>query len=333
MALRLNWGIIGTADIGRGQVAPAIQGSQYGRVAAIASRDEKKARTYAKEIGIEKVYGDYAALLADDDIDAVYIPLPNSLHAEWIERSAEARKAILCEKPLATNAADAACAIEVCKRHDVRLMEGFMYRFHPQTHRVQEVIESGEIGEVREVHAHLSVNIRRDADRSNIRFQPELGGGALLDMGCYSVSIARMCFASEPQRVTGLTRIDDALGVDVSVAAILEFREGVAFVGGSFEADGNGSYKIVGSQGSIEVPRGIIPGLGSRAGEGLVIVCDQDSNRREEVIAPINQYRLMVDAFAEAILKGKPSPMSPQESLNNMKVLDSIASGQHLSAP
>ncbi len=333
MTSKLNFGILGTAAIGRGQVAPAIQQSRYGRVAAIASRDQNRAQGYAAEVGVDKVYGDYSALLADRDIDAVYIPLPNSLHSEWIERSAEAGKAILCEKPLATNAADAAHAIEVCERQGVRLMEGFMYRFHPQTRRVQEVIRSGEIGEVREVHAHLSVNIRRDAEPTNIRFQPELGGGALLDMGCYSVSIARMCFASEPERVTGLLRVDDTFGVDMSIAAILEFRGGIAFVGGSFEADGNGAYKIVGSQGSIEVPRGIIPGLDTRAGEGLVIVCDRDSNRREEVFEPVNQYRLMVDAFAEAVLKDEASPLSSEESLNNMRVLDAIASEQRLSIP
>ena len=333
MTSKLNFGILGTAAIGRGQVAPAIQQSRYGRVAAIASRDQNRAQGYAAEVGVDKVYGDYSALLADRDIDAVYIPLPNSLHSEWIERSAEAGKAILCEKPLATNAADAAHAIEVCERQGVRLMEGFMYRFHPQTRRVQEVIRSGEIGEVREVHAHLSVNIRRDAEPTNIRFQPELGGGALLDMGCYSVSIARMCFASEPERVTGLLRVDDTFGVDMSIAAILEFRGGIAFVGGSFEADGNGAYKIVGSQGSIEVPRGIIPGLDTRAGEGLVIVCDRDSNRREEVFEPVNQYRLMVDAFAEAVLKDEASPLSSEESFNNMRVLDSIASEQRLSIP
>ena len=333
MTSKLNFGILGTAAIGRGQVAPAIQQSRYGRVAAIASRDQNRAQGYAAEVGVDKVYGDYSALLADRDIDAVYIPLPNSLHSEWIERSAEAGKAILCEKPLATNAADAAHAIEVCERQGVRLMEGFMYRFHPQTRRVQEVIRSGEIGEVREVHAHLSVNIRRDAEPTNIRFQPELGGGALLDMGCYSVSIARMCFASEPERVTGLLRVDDTFGVDMSIAAILEFRGGIAFVGGSFEADGNGAYKIVGSQGSIEVPRGIIPGLDTRAGEGLVIVCDRDSNRREEVFEPVNQYRLMVDAFAEAVLKDEASPLSSEESYSNMRVLDSIASEQRLSIP
>ena len=333
MVRRLNWGIVGTAGIGRGQVAPAIQGSQHGRVAAIASRDEDRARRYAAELDIGKVYGEYGALLADDDIDAVYIPLPNSLHSEWIERSAEAGKAILCEKPLATSAAEAAHAIEVCERRNIHLMEGFMYRFHPQTLRVQEVIKSGEIGEVREVHAHLSVNIRRDADATNIRFQPELGGGALLDMGCYSVSIARMCFASEPERVTGLLRTDNTFGVDMSVAALLEFEAGVALVGGSFEADGNGSYKIVGTLGSIEVPRGIIPGLDTRAGEGLVIVCDKDSNRREEVFEPVNQYRLMIDAFCEAVLKGEAVPLPPWESLNNMKVLDAISSGRHLSIP
>ena len=332
MTAKLKWGIVGTAAIGRGQVAPAIQESKLGRLAAIASRDWNKARDFAGELGIDRVYGDYNSLLADSDIDAVYIPLPNSLHAEWIERCAEAGKAVLCEKPLATNAQDAARAIEFCERRNVLLMEGFMYRFHPQTQRVQELISAGEIGEVREVHAHLSVNVRKYADMTNIRFQPELGGGALLDMGCYVVSIARMCFGSEPKHVIGLLRDDEESGVDMSVASLLEFHHGIALVGGSFEADGNGSYKIVGSQGSIEVPRGIIPGLDTRAGEGLVIVCDRNSNRREEVFEPVNQYRLMIDAFSKAVLNDEESPLSPQDSLNNMKVLDLIASERRSTA-
>jgi D-xylose 1-dehydrogenase (NADP+, D-xylono-1,5-lactone-forming) len=153
-----------------------------------------KARSVARKLGIGRVAGSYEALLEDPDIDAVYIPLPNTLHAEWTIRAAGAGKAVLCEKPLATSANDASRQIEACAQRGVSLMEGFMYRFHPQTRRVQQLMASGVIGRVCHVHAHLSVNVMRTLDPSNIRYRDGLGGGALFDMGCYAVNIARMAW-------------------------------------------------------------------------------------------------------------------------------------------
>jgi D-xylose 1-dehydrogenase (NADP+, D-xylono-1,5-lactone-forming) len=325
MPQQLRWGVMSTADIGRLQVIPAIQQSTWGSVEVLASRDLEKARNVARELGIGRVAGSYEALLEDPEVDAVYIPLPNTLHAEWTIRAAAAGKAVLCEKPLATSASDAARQIEACAKHGVSLMEAFMYRFHPQTRRVQELIASGVIGQVREVRAHLSVNIMRALDTANIRYDSRLGGGALLDMGCYSVSIARMAFGSEPQRVLGRMQIEPRMGVDVSTAGILEFPQGVALISCSFATDGGDTYTVVGTDGYIELPRGIIPGYGTRAAEGLVIVVDPDGNRREERIAPANQYRLMADAFAESVLNRRPVPLPPEDGLNNMKVLDALA--------
>jgi D-xylose 1-dehydrogenase (NADP+, D-xylono-1,5-lactone-forming) len=325
MARRLRWGVMGTANIAQIAVIPAIHQSTLGAVEALASRDIEKARSVARSLGIGRVVGSYEALLEDADVEAVYIPLPNALHAEWTIRAAAGGKAVLCEKPLATSTDDAKRQIEACAERGVSLMEGFMYRFHPQTRRVQQLIASGVIGRVRHVHAHLSVNIMRTLDPSNIRYRDRLGGGVLFDMGCYAVNIARMAFGGEPERVVGQMRVDPTLGVDTSAACILEFAEDMATVSCSFAADGQGTYTIVGTEGSMEVPRGIIPGLGTRAAEGLVVVVDPDGNRREEWFEPVNQYTNMVDAFSEAVLNKRPVPLPPEDGLNNIKVLEAIA--------
>lgn len=324
MPRRLRWGVMSTANIAQIALIPAIQQSALGAVEVLASRDIEKARRVASSLGIGRVVGSYEAILEDPDVDAVYIPLPNSMHVEWTVRAAAAGKSVLCEKPLATSSDGARKTIEVCTKHGVSLMEGFMYRFHPQTRRVQQLVASGTIGRVREVHAHLSVNILRGADRSNIRYRDSLGGGALLDMGCYTVNISRMIFGGEPRSVVGRMRDDTGLGVDTSTAGILEFAEGFATIGCSFAADGQGSYKIVGTEGVIEAPRGIIPGLGTRAAEGLIVVIDPDGNRREELFEPANQYKNMVDAFAEAVLENRPVPLPPEDGLNNIKVLEAL---------
>ena len=325
MTQRLRWGVMSTANIAQIALIPAIKQSTFGALEVVASRDIEKARSVAGSFGIDRVVGSYEALLEDPNIDAVYIPLPNSLHAEWTIRAAEAGKAVLCEKPLGLSTEEVTRQIEACTKYNVSLMEGFMYRFHPQTRRVQELLATRAIGEVRHVHAHLSVNIMRTLDESNIRYRDSLGGGALLDMGCYTVNIARMIFGGEPKRLFGRLDVDLALGVDTSAAGILEFAEGIATISCSFGADGQGSYRIVGTDGTIEAPRGIIPGLGTRAPEGLVVVIDADGNRREEIFAPVNQYSKMVDAFSEAVLNKRSVPLPPEDSLNNIKVLEALS--------
>jgi len=324
MPKRLRWGVISTANIGQIALIPAIQQSALGRVEVLASRDIEKAQRVASSFGIGRVAGSYEALLEDQYVDAVYIPLPNSMHVEWTVRAAAAGKSVLCEKPLATSADGVREQIEACKKHGVSLMEAFMYRFHPQTRRVQQLIASGAIGQVREVRVHLSVNIIRTLDKSNIRYRDSLGGGALLDMGCYTVNISRMIFGGEPRSVVGRMRDDAGLGVDMTTVGILEFAEGFATISCSFSADGQGSYTIVGTEGVIEVPRGIIPGLGTRAAEGLIVVIDSDGNRREELLEPANQYMKMADAFAEAVLEKRPVPLPPEDSLNNVLVMEAL---------
>jgi len=321
----VRWGVLGAAAIARYAVVPALQASTSGRVVAIASRDVRRARAFADDFGIDRVFDSYDALLAERRIDAVYIPLPNALHARWAIRAAEAGKAVLCEKPLATNAADAQAIVEACALHKVPLMEGFMYRFHPQNRRVRDLVDEGVIGEIREVRSHLSVRILHPASSANVRFERDLGGGALMDMGCYTVDVARMTLGGLPEFVVAAADFDERLKVDVSLAGILAFSGGrFGTVSCSFLAGGEDSYVLIGTRGTIEVPRAFIPGYGKRAGEGLVIIVDENGNRREERFAPVDQYRLMVDAFSSPVLTGEPPPYRASDSVDTMRILDAL---------
>jgi len=326
MSRLLRWGVLGAAGIARGEVISAIQGSANGRVLALASRSSERARELAEAHGIDRLYATYDSLLADPDVEAVYIPLPNSMHAAWTIRAAEAGKAILCEKPLALTEKEATLMVEACVRRRMPLMEGFMYRFHPQNRRVRELIGQGVIGSPREVRAHLSVAIMNSVDPSNVRLNPQLGGGALLDMGCYTVNLVRALLGAEPKRVLAWSDIDAGYRVDVTTAGLLVFPGGkLASVSCSFLAGGQGRYSVIGTEGTIEVPRAVIPGLGTRVAEGLVVIADSDGRRREENFPAVNQYRIMAEEFASSVLTGRPVPYPPEDSLRNMRALDAMA--------
>lgn len=326
MAEKLRWGILGASAIARNAVAPAIRNSRNNVLAAIASRDAARGNAFALQLGIPRTLSSYEALIADPSIDAIYNPLPNSLHAEWSRRAADAGKAVLCEKPLTVTAPEATQLVDDCRKLGRPLMEAFMYRFHPQHVRVRELIAAGAIGEVVEVRAHLSGDQYNPLDPANVRFDPNLGGGALLDMGCYGISICRMIFDEAPASVTGWWRKDDRFGVDATCAGVLEFSGGrIGLISASFAASGSGFYTIIGRNGTIEVPRGIIPGQGKRVPETLIVVSDPLGHRREEHLPAIDQYQLMVEAFADAVLAGRPVPLSNEDSLANMRVLDAFA--------
>ena len=324
MVHKVGWGVLGAAGIAVGMVIPAIQQSRRGRVVALGSRDPGKAKAAAQSLDIDRVHASYEAVLADPNVEAVYIPLPNSLHVEWIVKASAAGKHVLCEKPSALTGAEPASAVAECARRGVKLMEGFMYRFHPQTRKVQELLASGVIGEIREARVHLSVNFIDAADPRNVRFQPALGGGALLDMGCYTVNAARMIFNAEPRRGIARLGIDSRYHVDRNAHGVLEFDHGVAMISSGFDTQGLGHYSIIGTKGMIEVPRGFIPGYGTFAAEAMIVVIDGDGNRREEHMAPVNQYGLMADAFCEAIADGKEPFLPPSDSIHNMEVIGAL---------
>src|SRR3954447_13087611 len=184
----VRWGVLSTANIGRRAVLPAIQRSRNGELVAVASRDADKARAFAADLGIPRAYASYEQLLADPEIEAVYIPLPNSMHREWTIKAAQAGKHILCEKPLGLNAAECAEMDAAARQNGVLLMEAFMYRFHPQTERVIQLIRQGAIGHPRLIHAAFTFRLSNPA---NIRLQSDLGGGSLMDVGCYCVNVSR----------------------------------------------------------------------------------------------------------------------------------------------
>jgi predicted dehydrogenase len=256
----------------------------------------------------------------------VYNPLPNSLHSEWSRRAAEAGKAVLCEKPLALDAGEAELLVRDCEAAGRPLMEAFMYRFHPQHRRVREIIDSGVIGDVVEVRAHLSVDLMNPPDPANVRFKPELGGGSLLDMGCYGISICRMIFGETPTAVRAWWHLDPTFAIDVSAAGVLEFSRGrVGLVSCSFVGGGQGFYTVIGRGGTIEVPRAIIPGQGDRIAETLIVISDRRGAREIEEIPAVDQYQLMVEAFAQSVIDGDPVPLSNDDTIANMRVIDAFA--------
>ena len=254
----LRWGIISTADIGRKKVVPAIQRAARTRVVAVASRDVDKGNEYAAALSIPTVYGTYEELLADRNVDAVYIPLPNHLHAEFAMAAARAKKHVLCEKPLAMNAAEAARMVAVAEQEGVLLAEAFMYRLHPSWQKVRELVATGKIGRLSAVQSWFGYY---NDDPANIRNIFEAGGGALYDVGCYCVSLSRMLFDGEPHRVVASVVRDPETGVDVLTSGILEFDSGVASFTCSTRTETDQRVHIYGTTGriSIGIPFNIPP--------------------------------------------------------------------------
>ena len=244
----LRIGILGAANIAR-QFTSGVAPSKTVAVTAVASRDLAKAEAFARECGIDRALGSYEALLADPDIDAVYNPLPNTLHAAWSIRAAEAGKHVLCEKPLATTAADARAMFAAARHHRVHLVEGYPYLAQPQTLKLRELIAAGTIGEIRLVRATFGVPF---SDTGNIRLKPDLGGGALLDAGSYPLSLVRVIAGERPRRVSAVAQWT-ATGVDQTLLATLEFASGtLAQISCSFATAYHRHAHIVGDQGSVE---------------------------------------------------------------------------------
>jgi predicted dehydrogenase len=314
---KVRWGIISTANIGRAAVIPAIRASRNGEVVAVASRDESRAKAFAEKLSIPRVYGSYEALLAAQDIDAVYIPLPNSMHREWTIRAAEAGKHILCEKPLALNAEECAEMAEAARKHKVLLMEAFMYRFHQRTMRVIELVRAGALGELRFIHAAFTFSLNNYA---NIRFQPELGGGALMDVGSYCVNIIRTASGAEPVEAQAVARWAST-GVDELMVGTLRFADGlVAQFDCSITLDRREEYQVCGTEATIDVPKAFLPGAGD------VSFCEH-RGRKEDVthnLHGVDEYQEMVEHFAAGVLEGKPLRYPPAEAEANMRVIDAL---------
>jgi len=319
----LRWGILSTADIARKKVIPGLLKADRCEVVAIASRDAAQARRVADSLGIPTAHGSYEALLADPGVDAVYIPLPNHLHAEWTIAAARAGKHVLCEKPLALTATDAERMVEVCSTEGVRLMEAFMYRHHPSWVALTEIVASGRIGRLRAIQSWFSYY---NDDPTNIRNKLEAGGGALFDIGCYSVNLSRMLFGGEPTGVRASVLRDPATGVDTLTSAILEFEDGVATFTCSTRVETDQRVHVYGSDGrvSIGIPFNIPPDRPTQVyvtAGGDPPVAPATETLTFETADP---YTVEAERFAAAILDDLPTPTPPEDAVANLRVIERI---------
>ncbi|MGA8206780.1 MAG: Gfo/Idh/MocA family oxidoreductase [Candidatus Dormiibacterota bacterium] len=319
MPKQIRWGILSTANIAVKRFIPGAARSRNGVVAAIASRDLRRARDVAESLAIPRAYGSYQELLDDPEVDAIYNALPNSLHAEWTIKAAAAGKPVLCEKPLALDADQAQGMIDSCRSLGVLLMEAFMYRFHPQHARVVELIENGAVGELRFVRSAFTFMLE-PFPAGNVRLSSELGGGALMDVGCYCVNASRMLFGEEPSWASAQWDLRSEFGVEVSLAAILGFQGGrTAIFDCGFRAPGQGTYTAVGTRGQIEVPNAFVP-----PATEVTIRVTSGAELREEQIKGVDQYQLEAEEFAEALLTGRPLRIGADDALGTLRAIAAL---------
>jgi predicted dehydrogenase len=319
----LRIGVLSTANIATEKVIPGMRRAARVEVAAIASRDAAQALATAERLGIPRAHGSYEALLADPEVDAVYIPLPNHLHAAWTIAAARAGKHVLCEKPLAMTAAEAEGMVEVCRAEGVHLMEAFMYRQHPSWVAVRDLVATGRIGPLMAIQSWFSYF---NDDPANIRNIPAYGGGALMDVGCYAVNLSRMLFDSEPEVVSAALLRDPASGVDIVTSAILRFGAGIAAFTVSTRTEDDQRVDIYGTEGriSIGIPFNIPPDRPTRV--HVTAGGDPPVAPNTETIefATADPYGVEVERFAAAILDGGPTPVPPEDAVANLRVIERI---------
>ena len=322
MAKKIRWGVLGAANIAVKKVVPGMQGSELCEVAAIASRDAKKAEDAAKALGIAKAYGSYEELLADPEIDAIYNPLPNHLHVPWTAKAAEAGKHVLCEKPISLTVEEAETLLAVRERTGVKIGEAFMVLCHPQWMRVRELLRAGRVGELRVVQGFFSYY---NVDPANVRNKVEIGGGGLMDIGCYMVLAGRFGFEQEPERVVASIDRDPVTKIDRLTSAMMEFAGGQATFTCSTQLVPFQRLEFLGTKGRIEleVPVNAAPEREARlnidSGEDLY-----GGGLTTKTFPLCDQYGLEGDAFSRAILENAPVPMPLEEAIRNMAVVEAI---------
>jgi len=321
MNTKIKWGILGTAKIATAQVIPAMQKGKYSEISAIASRNIIKCREVAKNLNIPTAYGSYEELLADKDISAIYIPLPNHLHVEWSIKCMEAGKHVLCEKPLALNTKDIRKIIEVRDRTGMKLSEAFMVRSHPQWLKAKEIVSEGTIGKLKSIQGFFSY-FNRDTD--NIRNNPEYGGGSIWDIGCYPINTSRFLFNEEPTRVVALIENDPDFKVDRLASAILDFPSGQAVFTSATQLSPYQRMNLFGTKKHLEIE---IP-FNSPTEETTRIFLNEsvtrDENREIVEIETCDQYTHQGDNFSLAILNNTAVPVPLEDSLLNTAVISAL---------
>lgn len=315
---KIRWGILSTANIGTQKVIPAMQQCEHGEVVAIASRDKSKADEAAKTLGMPKAHSSYEELLEDPDIDAIYNPLPNHLHVPWTKKAIEAGKHVLCEKPIALSSAEAQHLLEFSRAHpDIKVMEAFMYRFHPQWEKAQELVDDGAIGELRTIQSFFSY-MNRDAN--NIRNQVDIGGGGLMDIGCYNISFSRFMFGAEPERVVGLIDFDPEFKTDRLATGILQFAQGSSSFTCSTQLSPYQRVNIFGTEGHVEIE---IP-VNAPPDKPCKLWLQREGESEEMSFEVVDQYTLQGDAFAQAVLNDTPVPTPLEDAVANMRVIEQM---------
>ncbi len=319
---KVRWGVLGTANIAVRKVIPAMRSSDVCDILAIASRDADVARRVATDMSIPTAYGSYDELLSDPEIEAIYIPLPNHLHVEWSIKAAEAGKHVLCEKPIGLNSGEVRDLIAARDRTGVKIQEAFMVRTHPMWIAVRDMVRQGRIGEVRAITGFFSYF---NVDLANIRNKLELGGGAIMDIGCYCVNLSRFIFEDEPLRVISIIERDSQTGIDVLSSAMLDFSGRHATFTCSTRLTPFQRMQICGTTGRIEVqiPFNIPPDTPTQ------VFVDDGSDlygRSIEVIdfPAADQYRIQGDLFSRAIREDIDQTITLEDSLKNMAAIDAI---------
>ncbi len=312
---KVKWGVLGCAAFAKSTAIPAMQRAEFVELTAVASRSLEKAQAFAAEFGFAKAYGSYEELLADPEIEAVYNPLPNGMHPEWTIKAAEAGKHSLTEKPFAANLTEAETVATALKKHNIKAMEAFMWRFHPMHLRTRELIREGHIGPVRFVRSAFTFMITRGP---NVRLDSQLAGGGLMDVGCYCVSEARFLFEAEPTRVFARADFDPEFNVDMLATVIMEFPHGRASFDCGFELPYRCDYEVVGSKGRIFCPNAILPG------DAAELHIEANGKTDRETFPGVNQWSLEFDHLSRSIVEGTPLAYGIEDAIKQQRVIDAI---------
>ena len=315
---KIRWGVLSTAKIGIEKVIPAMQAGKFCEVVAIASRNMDKAKSVAAQLNIAKAYGSYETLLNDAEVDAIYIPLPNHLHVPWAIKALQANKHVLCEKPIGLSAAEAvALQAAAQQKPHLKIMEAFMYRFHPQWQQAKKLVSTGVIGQLKNIDAFFSYY---NADVNNIRNQKDIGGGGIMDIGCYCVSLSRFIFDEEPESVIAKITFDPVLKTDTMASGILNFKTGTTQFTCSTQLMPYQRVNILGTLGRIEIE---IP-FNTPPLTITSIRLHTAAGSQQITFDAVNQYTLQGDIFSQTILNDTAVPTNLQDAVNNMLVIEAL---------
>jgi len=322
MNKKVKWGVLGVASIAARKVIPGMQKGLWCEITGIASRELPRAARAAQDLGIPRAYGSYEDLIADPEIEAVYNPLPNHLHVPWSCKAAEAGKHVLCEKPIGLDANEAAELLGVRDRTGVKIGEAFMVKTHPQWLRVKELARNGTIGQLKSI---LTVFSYFNRDPGNVRHKPEWGGGGLLDIGCYPITLSRWIFGEEPRRVTGVVELDPEFATDRLASGVLEFSGGQSVFTCGTQTNYFQRMELLGTNGRLAVE---IPFNAPNDRPTQITVADgmalYGGKVEIEQIPTCDQYTIQGDAFSRAIRENSEVPVPLEDALANMKVIDAI---------